>query len=120
MELLGLLSLRISTIAAPCAGRTVSSVVAIRAYLGGEDPERERSRELQRGFQICCEQLLARTWNSQARVEEPTLSISIVRGRLSGCTLCQLRDHAWLDDLHNQDYRYLAFAGAFDYSTTDR
>jgi hypothetical protein len=28
-----------STIAAPCAGRTLSGVIAIRAYLGGEDPK---------------------------------------------------------------------------------
>jgi hypothetical protein len=40
-----------STIAAPCAGRTISGVIAIRACLRGEDPERKRSRQLQRGFE---------------------------------------------------------------------
>jgi hypothetical protein len=40
-----------STIAAARALRTVSAVVAIRAYLGGEDAGRESSREPQRGFE---------------------------------------------------------------------
>ena len=40
-----------STIAAPCAGRAVSGVVAIRAYLRGEDPERKSSREFHRSFE---------------------------------------------------------------------
>jgi hypothetical protein len=39
-----------STIAAPCAGRTVARVVAIRAYAGGEYPERKSPRKFQRGF----------------------------------------------------------------------
>ena len=45
------LSLTIPTIAAPCAGRTVSSVVAIWACLGGEGPGRKGSRQFQRGFE---------------------------------------------------------------------
>jgi len=44
-------SLRTSTVAAPCAGRAISAVIAIRACLRGEDPERKRSRQLQRGFE---------------------------------------------------------------------
>jgi len=40
-----------STIAAACARRTISGVIAIRACLRGEDPERKRSRQLQRGFE---------------------------------------------------------------------
>src|SRR5690242_7983925 len=40
-----------STLAAACAGRTVSGVIAIRACLRGEDPERKRSRQLQRSFE---------------------------------------------------------------------
>jgi hypothetical protein len=43
-------SLTTSTIAAACARGTVSAVIAIRAYLGGEDPGRKSSRQLQRGF----------------------------------------------------------------------
>src|SRR5262249_23738674 len=45
-----------STIAAPRAGRTVAGVEAIRARLGGEDPERKSSRQIQRGFKAptCC------------------------------------------------------------------
>src|SRR5262249_8432495 len=39
-----------STIAAPCAGRTVSAVIAIRAYALGEDPGGKGSRQVQRGF----------------------------------------------------------------------
>jgi hypothetical protein len=45
------------TIAAPCAGRTVASVIAIRACLRGEDPERKRSRQLQRGFEAAARTL---------------------------------------------------------------
>jgi len=41
----------ISTIAAARAGRTVAGVVAVRAYMRGEDPERKRSRQLQRGLE---------------------------------------------------------------------
>lgn len=44
--------LTIATIAAPCAGRAVSGVVAIRACLRGWSPEEKRSRQMQRGFQI--------------------------------------------------------------------
>jgi len=43
-------SFTIPTIAAACAWRAVSGVIAIRAYLGGDDPERKGSRQLQRGF----------------------------------------------------------------------
>jgi hypothetical protein len=39
------------TIAARCARRTVSGVLAIRTYLRGEDAGRKRSRQLQRGFE---------------------------------------------------------------------
>ena len=48
---LGFSSLSTSTIAAPCAGRTVPGVIAIRAYLGSDGPGRKRSRQLQRGFE---------------------------------------------------------------------
>ena len=51
MARLGLSSLSTSTIAAPCAWRTVSAVIAIQAYLGGEDPGRKSSRQFQRGFE---------------------------------------------------------------------
>jgi hypothetical protein len=43
-------SFTIPTIAAACAWRAVFGVIAIRAYLGGDDPERKGSRQLQRGF----------------------------------------------------------------------
>jgi hypothetical protein len=43
-------SLTIPTVAAPCAWRTIAGVIAVRAYLGGEDG-RKRSRQLQRGFE---------------------------------------------------------------------
>ena len=43
-------SVSTSTITATCTGRTVSGVVAIRAYLGGEKPGGEGSRQVQRGF----------------------------------------------------------------------
>jgi hypothetical protein len=40
------------TLAAPCAGRTVAGVIAIRAYPGGKDPERKSSRQFQRGLKL--------------------------------------------------------------------
>ena len=43
------------TIAAPRTGRTVSGVVAIWTYPGGERPERKRSRQLQRGFEAAAD-----------------------------------------------------------------
>jgi hypothetical protein len=42
-------SLPTLTIAAACTGRTVAGVVAIQAHFGGEEPERKRPREFQRG-----------------------------------------------------------------------
>jgi hypothetical protein len=42
-------SLPSSTIAAACAWRTVSAVVAMRAYLGGEDPGRKSSCQFRCG-----------------------------------------------------------------------
>ena len=48
-------SLSTSTIAAPCAGRTVSAVAAIRAYLRGEHPDGKRLRQFQRSFEaVAC------------------------------------------------------------------
>jgi hypothetical protein len=44
-----------TTIAAPCVWRTVTGVVAIRAYSGGEDPGRKRSRQFQRGFEAAAD-----------------------------------------------------------------
>src|SRR5215471_18669129 len=53
---ISLSSLCPSAIAALCAGRAVSGAIAIRAYLGGEDPERERPRQIQCGFEgAACE-----------------------------------------------------------------
>ena len=46
----GLSSLFPSTIAAPCAGRTVAGVIAIRAHPGAVDPDRKKPRQFQRGF----------------------------------------------------------------------
>jgi len=56
-RLLPLAPLTTSTIAAACAGRTVAGVIAIRAYPGGEDPERKCSRQLQRGFEAAARTL---------------------------------------------------------------
>jgi len=77
-------SLSPSTIAAPCVGRAVASVIAIRAYPGGKDPERKRPCQFQRGFKAAASSL--RYVPGVRRRELPTESF-YMRNRRTLCAL---------------------------------
>ena len=63
-----------STITTRRAGRTVSGVIAIRAYLGGEDPGREGSCQLQ-----CCFKAAAGTLSHDSSVRRRGFEESLLQ-----------------------------------------
>ena len=83
-----------SAIAAACVGRTVSAVVAVWACLRGQYPERERARQVQRGFEAA-----ARTLSRELGVRRRglgTRTANCFRGHARRLWCTHIRSRGWL------------------------